>query len=215
MDDKSIKEALNKLKKDSPKRNFKQTIDIVFNLKDIDMKKQNIDFFIHLHKSKGKKTRVCALVAPELTEQSEKVCDTTIPDREFEKYQQNPRLIKKLADEHDFFIAQSTIMPKIATAFGRVLGPRGKMPNPKAGCIVPPNANLKQLYENLQKTLRIYSKNDPVIHTIVGKEDTEENIIIDNLKTIYDAIIPHLPNGKHNIRSIYIKYTMGKSIKIM
>ena len=125
------------------------------------------------------------------------------------------KLLKKLSNDHDLFIAQATIMPKVATSFGRVLGPRGKMPNPKAGCIVPPNANLKPLYENLQKTLKISAKKEPLIQTYVGKEDTAEEIVIDNIKTIYTTLIHHLPNEKNNIKSIYIKYTMSKPVQIM
>ncbi len=215
MENKDIKKALDELKGSAAKKKFNQTVDIIFSLKDIDLKKTNVDFFVRLHKTKGKKTRVCALVAPELAEQAKSVCDTSINVADFDKYQNNPKLTKKLADDHDFFIAQATIMPKVATAFGRVLGPRSKMPNPKAGCIVPPNANLEQVYENLQKTLRINTKKDMVLQTIAGMEDTDEKVLIDNIKTIYDAVIHHLPQGRNNIKTAYVKYTMSKPIKIM
>ncbi|MBU0756815.1 MAG: 50S ribosomal protein L1 [Nanoarchaeota archaeon] len=216
MDDKTIKASLDKLK-ESSKRNFSQTLDLIINLKDLDLKKptDQVDYFLALHKDKGKKTKVCAFVGPELQDQAEKIFDTTVNVNDFPDYQKKKPLVRKLANDHDFFIAQATIMPKVAQVFGRTLGPRGKMPNPKAGCVVPPNANLSPLYEKLQKTLHISAKKQLVIHTFVGKEDTDEAVVIDNVKTIYASLLQHLPGGKNNLKSIFIKNTMGKPIKLM
>src|SRR3990172_6920050 len=119
--------------------------------------------------NRGKKISVCALVGPELAEEAKKVCDGAILSDDFGKYP-DKKEIKKLASKYDFFIAQANVMPKVATSFGRVFGPKGKMPNPKAGCIVPPNANLKTLYDKLQKTVRLYAKERPMIQIPVGNE---------------------------------------------
>ena len=156
MDNKRLKEAVSKLK-DSKKRNFKQTIDLIINLKQLDLKKpeHQVEFFLQMPNGKGKLSKVCALVGPELGDQAKKTMDNVVMVSEFDKYQKDKRLTKKLATNNDFFVAQANIMPKVATAFGRVLGPKGKMPNPKAGCIVPPNANLKQVYDKLQKTVKV------------------------------------------------------------
>jgi len=105
-------------------------------------------------------------------------------------------------------------MPKIATTFGRVFGPKGKMPHPKAGCVVAPNANLKPLYERLQKTLKIATKNDPIIQCSVGKEDMKDEEVIDNILTVYNALVHALPNEKHNVKSVFLKLTMSKSVRI-
>ncbi len=214
MNDEKIKQALAKARES--KRNFKQSIDLIINLKNLDIKKSDnqVDFFVQLHFSKGKKTKVCALVGPELAKSAEKIVDKVVLQTEFEKYQKDKRLAKKLAKEYDFFIAQANIMPQVATAFGKVLGPKGKMPNPKAGCIVPPAANIEPLYNKLQKTIRISAKTSPVVHCLAGKEDMKDEEIIDNIKTIYDQLIHHLPHEKNNVGSVLVKLTMGKPIKI-
>ena len=105
-------------------------------------------------------------------------------------------------------------MPKVATTFGRVLGPRGKMPNPKSGAVVPPNANLKPLYEKFQRTVKASAKTAPLIQCSIGTEDMNGDDIAENALTVYNSLIQVLPNEKHNIRDIYVKLTMGKPVKV-
>lgn len=216
MDKKEIISVVKSLKESSKKRNFKQTFDLIANLKNIDLKKTDnqVEFFINLHFSKGKKMSVCALVGPELKPEAEKTCDETISSDAFEKYQKDKKLAKKLADKHDFFIAQANIMPKVAAAFGRVFGPRGKMPNPKAGCVVPPKAVLKPLYDRLQKVLKVSIKTTPLFQCAVGSEDMPDEEIADNIMVVYDQLIHHLPSEKHNIKNIFIKTTMGSPVTL-
>ena len=215
MNKEEIIEALKKAKESSPKRNFKQSIDLIFNLKGINVKKsdQQISAAIQLHYPTGKKVSVCALVGPELAGKAKESCDEAVLVDDFQKYA-DKKLAKKLADKHDFFIAQANIMAKIATDFGRVFGPKGKMPNPKFGCVVPPNANLKPLYEKLQKTIIIRTKNDPIIQCMVGKEGMKDEEAADNILTVYNTLLHALPSEKHNINSVYLKLTMGKPAKI-
>jgi len=212
MKDKEILEAV-KEARTSKKRKFNQTFDLIVNLKNLNMKnpEHQLDLFVSLHYP-FKKPSFCALIGPELQTQA-KVFDEIILLDDFEKYK-DKKLIKKLAKKHDYFIAQATIMPKVASVFGRVLGPKNKMPNPKAGCVVPPNANLKVLKERLDKTARISAKVSPMVQIAVGKENMKDEEILDNIKTIYDQIIHHLPNEEQNIDSAYLKLTMGSSIEI-
>jgi len=215
MDEKKLKDSLSKLK-ETKKRNFNQTVDLIINLKNLDLKKpeHQVEFFVQLPKPKGKDTTVCALVAAELGDQAKKVMNNTVLLKDFDKYAADKKLAKKLASSHDFFVAQANIMPKVASAFGRVLGPKGKMPNPKAGCIVPPNANLTIIYDKLQKTVKISGKKAALIQTIIGNEDSSLNDLAENIKYVYSNLIHHLPLAENNIKSVYIKLTMGQPIKI-
>ena len=214
MDKNELVKALKSLKESSKKRNFKQTYDLVINLKNLDLKKTDnqVDFFLNLHFGRGKKVNVCAFVGPELKAEAEKVCDEVVPVDSFDKYAKDKKLAKNLASKHNFFIAQANIMPKVAAAFGKVLGPRGKMPNPKAGCVVPPKAVLKPLYDRLQKVLKITAKTSLIIQCPVGSEEMPEEEVADNIMVAYDQITHHLPSEKHNIKKMFVKLTMSDTI---
>jgi large subunit ribosomal protein L1 len=216
MDKKDLINALKTVKDNSPKRKFKQSYDLIINLRSLDLKKtdNHIDSFIQLHHERGKKVKICALIGPELKETAAKNCDTVILMDDFNKYAKDKTLTKKLAEDHDFFIAQATLMPKVAAAFGRVLGPKGRMPNPKAGCVVPPNANLEPLSNKLHNTVRMRINAAPLFQCRVGNEETAEENIVANSMDIYNSLMNILPGGQNNIRSIYVKLTMGPSVKV-
>jgi len=215
MEKQDILDALAKAKK-GQKRNFKQTVDLIMNFKDLDLKKpeNHVEVYIPLSNNRGKEAKLCAFVGPELKDNAKANVDLVIEAEEFDRYAKDKHAVKRIANEYAYFIAQASIMIKVASVFGRVLGPRGKMPNPKAGCVVPSNANLAPLAERLRRTVKVSVKKDPVFQTFVGKEDTDENLIAENVLNIYNDILNHLPNGVNNIKSVYIKTTMGSAIKI-
>ena len=215
MDKEQIQAAIAKTMDISEKRNFRQSFDLIINIKGLDLKKpeHQIDTFINLPYPRGKRVKVCALIGPELEEQAKTVCDFVILSDNFEKYKSKGD-IKKIANSFDYFIAQANIMPKVATVFGRVFGPRGKMPNPKSGCIVQPNANLKPLYEKLQQTIRATAKTAPLIQCAIGTEEMNTNDIAENALAVYKSLLQLLPKEKHNIKDMYIKLTMGNPVKV-
>lgn len=204
------------LKKESPKRNFVQSVDVIINLKNINLKnpEEKVDFFLHLPHD-VRDSKICAFVGAELLDQAKKYCDFVIHIDEFDKYKNNKSLLRKLAKSYDFFIAQANIMPKVASVFGRVLGVRGKMPNPKIGGIIPPKGDLKNIKDKFNKTVRIRAKDNPVIHVKIGKENYEDEILAENLHSLIEQVVHHLPKEKNNIKSIYIKTTMGKPLKVI
>ncbi len=217
MEKKELLDALKKLKEETKKRKFKQSVDMVVNLKGLNLKKteEQVDFFVTLNHSVGRKVKVAGLVGPELKDEAAKSLDFALIQEDFDKYQQNKKLAKKLAREYDFFVAQGNIMAKVAAAFGRAFGPLGKMPNPKAGLVVPPKTPLKPLYEKLQRTVHVKAKVAPIVQIAVGNEEMNEDEVVDNILVTYDNLIHHLPGEKNNIKSIYLKLTMGKPVKVL
>lgn len=210
-----IQKAIQTIRKDSKKRNFPQTVELILGLQNLDLKKPDhqVEFFTTLSKS-PKKRRICAFVGPELKDEAEKVCDLIITADDFPKYSDKKKA-KALAVGYDFFIAQANIMAKVATAFGRTLGPRGKMPNPKAGCVVPPKANLQPLYDKLQRTIKVSAKTQLQLQLSVANEDMEDKDIVENIAHVYKQLTHHLPTHENNIKTAYIKFTMSKPVRVL
>ncbi|MGE0793079.1 MAG: 50S ribosomal protein L1 [Candidatus Woesearchaeota archaeon] len=216
MDKKSIIKNFEELKKEAKERKFPQSVDLVVTLKDINLKKpeEQVEFFIAMPKPLAKKNKICAIVAQDLEEEAKRVCDKVVLQSELAAYLKDKKAVRKLAEEYDFFIAQANIMGQIAGAFGRVFGPRGKMPNPKAGCVVPPKTQLTPIYERLQNTIKLSAKKLPIFNAKVGTVETPAEEIAENIMHIYDQIVHHLPKERHNVRGALMKLTMSKPKKL-
>ncbi len=201
-----IKKAISNLRENNKKRKFNQSVDLVVNLQKFSVKKDNINTFITLpHKIKDKKIAGFFEVKNKNVE--------TITPEEFGKYKDKKKL-KNLAKKYDFFIAEAKIMPKVASTFGRVLGPAGKMPSPQLGII--PNVNdkaVQELVSRLNNSIRIRTK-EASIKLIIGKENSEDKNLIENIMAVYNKLINELPRQKENIKNIEIKFTMSKPEKI-
>lgn len=200
-----LNEALEELRK-KRKRKFSQSFDLIINLKDLDLRKENINIVVNLpHKIKNKK--VCAFL-----EKKSDIIDT-ITKPEFKKYS-DKKILKKLVREYDYFISLAPLMPTVAATFGRVLGPAGKMPSPQLG-IIPQDKEeiINSTLDKISKAIKIRVK-EASIKLSVGKEEMTNEQIMENIKTIHKEVIKTLPKNKDNIKNILIKLTMTKPLKI-
>lgn len=215
MEKQQILDALKKAR-ESKKRNFEQSIDVSIVLKEFDMKKPDnkVDEVMALPAPAGKKVKICGLVDKELTTQSRESFDKTISKDEFADWNGKKRELKKLGRDYDYFVAQATIMTDIASTFGKIFGPIGKMPNPKAGCIVPPKVDLKVVRAKLDKQVKVQTKKQPVISVLVGKESSKDEDIAKNIEAVYNFTLNKLPRKEQQIKRVYIKTTMGEPVPI-
>lgn len=217
MEEKEVIEALKKLREKNTKRKFTQSLDLSFSFKQIDLKKpeNKINDFINLPYPRGRKIKVCALVDKDLLVQARKDADLAISKDEFNQWSKNPRKIKNLARDYDYFLAQATIMPEIAKHFGKYLGTAGKMPSPKAGCVIPPKAELiNPIIAKLQKTVRIKMEKTPSLNTLIGTEEMKDEELAKNALAVINAVSQKLPGGSDTIKSVHLKFTMSPSVKI-
>ena len=200
-----LQKALTELRK-GKERKFDQTVDLIINLQKFDLKRNSINLSIPVpFKVKDKKT--CAF----LETKRENV--ETITKNEFKKYSDKNEL-KKLVKKFDFFIAEAKLMPVVATTFGRVLGPAGKMPSPQLGILMNVDDKaIEDLKNKINNSIKIRTK-ETSIKLSIGKQSMKDEEIIENILTVYNAILKALPRNKENIKNIEIKFTMTKPQKI-
>ena len=193
-------------------RKFKENIDLVFNLKNIDLSipKNRVDEEIILPHGRGKEAKVAIFASGQLAVSSKKHVDLLIKPEQIEDLSGDKKKFKKLVDTHDFFLAEAPLMPTIGKSLGTVLGPRGKMPKP-----VPPQADVSGMVKNLRKTIKVRSKSNKTFHTTAGNVDMSKEHISENINAIMKRVEAALERGKMNIGSVYIKTTMGPSERLV
>ncbi len=107
--------------------------------------------------------------------------------------------------DFDILVAEPSMMPKLAKV-AKILGPRGLMPNPKTNTI---GENPIQLAKILSSSISWKTQPDfPIIHSIIGKVSFENKELEENLAALLKSV------GKDKIKSVFLKATMGPSIKI-
>ncbi len=206
--------GLKKLRDVVPKRNFTQSVDLQISLKDTDVKKpeNKLKEIAVLPHPIGKKVSVGAFVDKELIDEARKVFDEALLKDEFSSFKKKSD-IKRLVRRHKFFIAQGNLMGDVAKHFGKFLGPKGRMPDPKAGCVVPPKKELlKPLYDKLQRTVNIRVKDQPTINVLVGVESLSDDELADNILAVYNLVVSKLPRGEEQINKVHIKMTMSRGV---
>ena len=200
-----LKEALAELRKEE-KRKFEQSVDLIVNLKGVDLKRTNVSSIVTIpYKLREKK--ICGF----LNKKSSLIDSVTKP--EFDKYK-DKKALKNLVKNHDFFISVAPLMPSVATTFGKILGPAGKMPSPQLGIINnDDDKSIKDVLEKISTSVKIRAK-EPSIKLNIGRENMKDEEIIGNILAVYNAILKSLPKEKENVKNIEIKFTMSKPVKI-
>jgi large subunit ribosomal protein L1 len=195
--------------KGQTKRNFVQTVEAGVNLMGINFKQtaNRIGFDAVLPHAFQKAPKVALFgTTPNFINSVSSAFDRVITGDQIPTFDKKSG--KKLAKEFDLFFAEPASLTLVGKYLGQTLAPRGKMPKP-----CPPDMNaIKALINNASKTVTISNKKGdglPVLHFPIGKESMTEKEIAENFLAVYNKLLPLLPAGTQNLKSMYIKTTMG------
>lgn len=208
-----IMEAVKKAKDESKPRNFTQSLDVIINIKDLDVKKpeNRIEEEVFLPNGRGKDVRIAFIADGELAVQAKNAgADLVITKPELEDMGKDRKKAKKIANAYTFFVAQADLMPLVGRFLGPVLGPRKKMPKPVPATIKP-----DPIIGRLKSTVKIRIKDQPVIQAIVGSQDMDEQMIADNIEAVLGILDRKLEKGRNQIKSMYVKTTMGPVARVI
>ena len=205
----TVDEAVSLVKKTSGAK-FDETVDLASRLGvDAQHSEQNIRGTVTLPHGTGKSVRVVVFAEGDLARQAEEAGADFVGTDE---------LVDKIVDgwlDFDATIATPDLMRSIMPKLGRVLGPRGLMPNAKAGTVTTDVAETLQSIKAGQIEYRV-ERSSGIVHVPIGKTSFEEDSIKGNLNAVMSALIAARPSavkGRY-IRSVAISATMGVGIRI-
>ena len=202
----SVQEAI-KLLKSAKFTNFDESVDLAINL-GVDPRHadQNIRLTTSLPNGTGKDIKVL-VVAQGPKEQEAKDAGADYVGKDFlEK-------LKSGWDDVDKIVATPDMMPELGK-LGKVLGPKGLMPNPKSGTVTSDIAGSVKDLKSGKIELRV--EKNGIVHVQCGKSSFDQNALEENVKTVYDTIMKAKPASVKGtyFKKMTISTTMGPGIKI-
>lgn len=203
----NVKDAITLIKK-SKKLKFDETLDIAINL-GVDPKHadQIVKGVVKLPHGTGKLVKIAVFAKDEKAKEAQDAGADFVGSEDLAKK------LEKSEIKVDRVLATPDMMATVGK-LGKVLGPKGLMPNPKLGSVT---TDLKKIIEDIKGGL-IEFKADKAgtVHAGVGKVSFAEDKLENNINNFVDAIIKAKPGGaKGNyLKDIYISSTMGPSLKL-
>jgi large subunit ribosomal protein L1 len=205
----AVKTAIEK----APERKFSESVDLTINLKNIDMAqpKNRIDETILLPHGTGKPVGIAVLGKGDITTQAREAgVDLIIGPEEIERLGGEPREARQVAGKYRFFLAETGVMPQVGRFLGPRLGPRGRMPIP-----IPSGTDIRPIVERLRKSVKVRTKDKRTFHVKVGSTGMPPEHIAENIDAVLKKIEGTLEQGAMNIKSVYVKTTMGPAERLI
>jgi len=211
MADQEIENAVSRALEEAPERNFRETVDLAVNLRDLDLNdpSNRVDESVVLPSGTGQETTIVVFAEGETALRAEEVADDVLDEDELAELGDDDDAAKDLADDTDFFIAEKDLMQDIGRYLGTVLGPRGKMPEP-----LDPDDDVVEVINRMKNTVQLRSGERRTFHTRVGAEDMSAEDISDNIDVIVRRLHADLEKGPLNVDTIYVKTTMGPAVEV-
>lgn len=197
-----------KLVKFLSKRKFDETVEIAMNL-NIDTTKsdQQVRSSFTLPNGTGKTKKILVVTKTKADEAKEAGADYVGDEDMIEK------IVKENWFDFDTMVATPEMMVSLGK-IGKILGPKGLMPNPKTGTVT---VNVKDAIANIRKGMVEYrADSNGNVHAIVGKVSFDEDKLTENLVAFIKEVIKNKPSGVKGtfVKNISISSTMGPGVKI-
>ena len=202
----SIDEAVHKAK-ELKFSNFDESLDIAVCL-GVDPRHadQNIRVSTTLPHGTGKTVRVLVIAEGEKQKEAEDAGADYVGKEFLSKLKEGWSDVEKI-------VATPDMMPELGK-LGKMLGPKGLMPNPKSGTVTSDVGNAVKLLKAGQIELRV--EKNGIVHAQCGKLSFEKKMLVENILAIHDALIKSKPSSVKGtyIKNISISSTMGPGIKL-
>jgi len=212
LDKKTLLDAVKEAKEKSGQKKFNQTVDLILDIKEIDMKapEGKITEVVELPHATAKPNKICFVASGELALKARRAnADNVIERADLDALAGKKKDLRKIANDYDVFISEASLMQTVGRTLGPVLGPRGKMPIP-----IPPSADVAALIEKHRKTIVVRMRNQPIIQTTIGTQNQSDEELVDNIQAVLRVLEGKLKRGLKNVEMVFIKTSMGTPVKI-
>ncbi|HDM27110.1 MAG TPA: 50S ribosomal protein L1 [Candidatus Bathyarchaeota archaeon] len=207
----NILKAIKEMREKTKKRNFLQSVELIINLRDIDMRRpeERVQEWVELPNPPNKEVKICFFATGDMALRAKEAGVDVLGEDEIKALAGNKVEQKRLANKYDYFLAEAPLMPLVGKVLGSVLAPRGKMPAP-----VPPSADVAKEIERRRRMVLLRTRRAPIIQCRVGTEDMSDEQLVENIQAVIGRLEAKLKKGLKNIASIYVKETMGPAVKV-
>ncbi len=197
-----------RLVKSAPGPKFDETVEVHFNLGlNVRHAEQQLRSTLMLPHGTGKETRIAVFAEGEKAKEAEDAGADVVGAADLAKR------IEEGFDDFDLTIATPDMMGVVGR-LGRILGPRGKMPNPKAGTVT---FDIEKAVRDAKAgKLEYRTDRGANVHLSIGRKSFEERTLLENYATVLDEIVrakPAAAKGRY-IRSITLTTSMGPGVKV-
>jgi len=201
-------------------RKFVESVDVIVNLKNVNLKDPNKRFNneIELPHTVDPSPSLCFFVDGDQLVEANSLKVDALDKNKMDDFNKLEKAAKRnFVNKYDFFIASTEMMKLVAKNYGKIFGPKGKMPRPmpQGYGVINPGDSIKPSMERYKNVIRVKLQKFPIIQFKIGDKGMEPKDLSQNIKAALDYLEQKLEKGRQNIKSIYIKTTMGTPVKLL
>ncbi|MDD5162583.1 MAG: hypothetical protein PHD95_00035 [Candidatus ainarchaeum sp.] len=207
--------ALQKMRDSSKQRKFTQSIELMINLKGLDFKKaeNQLDLKVVMPFATGR-TRGKVIVFAKSKSFADEIkgkADRVIMESDIQGLTKKD--VSQIIEAFDVLLAEGPVMLTIGKFLGQQLAPKNKMPRP----IQPNVSQIESALSEMSSVTKVTNKKGkpmPVMQVVIGNEKMQNEQLSANAFAIFDAVLNAVPGKTQSIKSVFLKETMGPSIKV-
>merc|ERR1712166_817235 len=208
-----VLENVKEMRLAATERKFTQTVEIQLGLKDYDPQKdKRFVGSVRLPNMPRTNLKICLIAdekhRAEAVAAKLDIAVTTLD--ELKKFNKQKKVVKKWAKQYDVLIASDTVLKKVPVVVGPILNRIQMFPT-----VVTHNQPLILSVQDMRATVKLQLRKVTCMGVAAGREDMTDEELRHNIMMSLNFLVSLLKKGWHNLKSVHIKMSMGKSIKLL
>jgi len=192
------------------KRNFKETVELQITLKNYDPQKdKRFSGTVKLPNVPRPNQKICIIGDAAHNDEAEAKNIPHMSADDLKKLNKDKKLVKKLAKKYDAFLASESLIKQIPRLLGPGLNKAGKFPT-----MLTHSDDMEGKVNDIRSTVKFQMKKVLCLAVAVGNVDMSDDQLVSNLNLSINFLVSLLKKNWQNVKSLYIKSTMGKPQRV-